>query len=65
MSEVMTKEEYISIGGSKCPCCSSSNIQTDDGIQVDGGHAWQDIYCDDCDARWQDIWVLAGFEVSK
>lgn len=58
----MTQKEYVSIGGSKCPHCSSSNILTDNGIQADAGHAWQDVSCDDCGATWQDIWLLTGYD---
>ena len=61
----MTNEEYLSIGASKCPCCSSSNIAVTDHIQQDGCDAWQEVSCDDCNAIWHDVYKMVGYEIKR
>jgi len=61
----MTNQEYINNGGNKCPCCGSKNISTQDQIQVDSDNTWQEVYCNDCEAIWNDIWKLAGYEITR
>lgn len=56
-----TFEEYQNSLG-RCPCCDSSEIETEGQIQGDGGTAWQEVVCLKCNAAWKDIYELVWYE---
>lgn len=43
-----------------CPICQSSNIT---GEEWDGGDGSQKVSCDDCSARWYDLYKLIGVQM--
>ena len=55
-----TSEEYAESGGTACPACGSSNINSE-GIQSDDGVAWADCDCDDCKSTWTDQYSITGY----
>lgn len=58
----MDDEEYAEVnGGSLCPTCHGSNIESSESMQVDGSTAWQKMYCADCRAEWNDIYSLSSY----
>ena len=59
---MLSNQEYENCQGNICPVCEGSEIESMGGMEVDGGNAWQEVRCNDCDARWQDIYHLVGFD---
>ena len=57
-----SQQLYVEKLGLVCPNCGSPHINSEDGIDADGGCAWQNVYCEDCDARWQDVYTLTGYD---
>lgn len=49
---------------SVCPECGSSKI-TGERFEANGTSAYQVCSCYDCDARWDDIYVLTGYEITE
>ena len=58
----LSDAEYVEKGGSICPSCGSTNICTTSSIEVDGGSAWQNCKCNGCDAEWNDVYSLKGYD---
>ena len=58
----LTNEEFISKVGLVCPACSKSDISSMDSVQIDDGFCWQEIECHTCEATWQEIYNLVGFD---
>jgi hypothetical protein len=56
----LTDKEYVGKGGLICPYCGSDQI-TGDEINVDAGHATQEVSCEDCKKEWQDVYRLTGY----
>ncbi len=55
-----TPEEYAAVKGVCCPACGSFN--TSGGpVDVDGGYAFQEIDCLECDSSWTDVYRLVGY----
>lgn len=60
----MTPEQaakYIAGQGTLCPYCKSPDI-TGDHVEVDAGHATQEVTCDNCHAEWRDVYTLTHIE---
>jgi hypothetical protein len=55
------KKKYLADGGVRCPFCRSENI-SGGFVEVDGGSAYQEIGCIDCDKAWVDIYDLVDVE---
>lgn len=51
------EKEYI---GSSCPCCGSENIEGED-FDFEGNS--REVSCTDCNARWNELFTLTGFEL--
>ncbi len=49
---------------SVCPECGSSKI-TGERFEANGTSAYQVCSCYDCDARWDDNYVLTGYEITE
>lgn len=47
--------------GAACPACGSEEIIGDEGPEIDGPHAWQQMSCSACQATWRDCYDLSGF----
>ena len=58
---LLTDEEYLEEGGTKCPVCQSTEVETIDSIEADGSIAWQHVKCSSCGAIWQDNYKLVGY----
>jgi hypothetical protein len=59
-----TNAEYVAHGGTQCPFCGSHDI-TGDEVNIDAGSAWQDVFCNDCAAEWQDTYTLTGYATTN
>jgi hypothetical protein len=51
------EKKYIRQGGTRCPFCGSDEIEGS-SVEVDGGSAWQEVACNNCDSQWQDVYLL-------
>ena len=60
----LTEQEYIQELGQVCPICKASDIRTDGEASFDADYAWQRITCEDCNARWDDVYKLVGYSLS-
>ena len=58
----MNSKEYAQNQGYQCPVCGSPHINGEGQLEADTGVAWQDCFCEDCDARWQDVYALTGYD---
>ena len=58
----MNSKEYAKNRGMVCPNCGSEHICGEGSLEADFGEAEQQCYCDDCDARWKDVYKLTGYE---
>lgn len=59
----MTNDQYIEEGGNRCPACNSGNISAESMFESDSAGGWRKVVCYDCNARWNDIYVLVGYEL--
>ncbi len=50
---------YLGNNGSYCPYCGSPTIEGH-GFSVENGKAYQEIYCVECEAGWDDEYTLSG-----
>lgn len=46
----LPKDEYLDV----CPNCFSKDLSAD-SLDVDGGQAWRDAYCQVCDFAWREV----------
>lgn len=51
------QHKYIERGGTRCPCCGSSDISGNEW-NSDAGYATQEVGCDNCQAQWLDEYTL-------
>ena len=58
----MNSKLYVEQQGLACPVCGSHHVNSEGQLEADSGCAWQAIYCEDCDARWQDVYALTGYD---
>ena len=56
---------YVKSGGLKCPLCGSSDITGDGQVELDAGHAWQNVRCSLCGAEWIDCYDLVAAESTQ
>ena len=52
------QKDYIAASGQFCPICKSHDL-SGDFFQVDGGVAWQEVTCNECEAEWVDEYDLS------
>lgn len=59
----LTNEEYLESKGSKCPVCSSTELEAGQ-IEFDGSDLIQEVKCLKCDAEWDDVYstTLQGYD---
>ena len=46
--------------GTVCPHCGSDQIEGD-GVRVESPHAFQEVWCLECEKTWTDVYKLTGF----
>lgn len=63
MKTPLTDKNYVKKGGACCPLCLGNQIEGQ-SIEVDGAVAWQEVSCLDCGGEWQDIYKLAGYNLT-
>lgn len=51
------KEQYIRSKGITCPFCGGDSIEGG-FVEIDAGNAFQEIACNQCGSRWQDVYKL-------
>jgi hypothetical protein len=59
-----TNAEYLAHGGTQCPFCGSRDTAGDE-VNIEAGSAWQDRFCNDCSADWQDTYTLTGYATTN
>jgi hypothetical protein len=65
MGELMQDHvTYLRSSGGYCPSCGS-NIIEGSFVDIENGHAYQKISCNNCDAVWDDIYKLAGRHIRE
>lgn len=45
-----------------CPNCGKHNTYDYEDIQIEGNQAWQEIQCNQCGTKFNEIYVLKGWE---
>jgi hypothetical protein len=55
------KEKYLKHGGTHCPYCDGQDFEGGQ-VQLDAGCAWQELFCNDCEKEWADIYSLTDVE---
>jgi len=58
----LTDAEFISHVGLSCPACEKYELEATESVQVDDGIAWQGMECTACNATWQDLYNLVGYD---
>lgn len=61
LREPMTIEQYVEVGGTRCPFCRSQSF-TGGAVEFDAGYAHQENDCADCDRSWRDVYMLIKYE---
>ena len=57
----LTEEDYVKIGGAKCPFCLSDQIEGG-FVEIESAGAYQYITCLACERVWTDHYVLIGYQ---
>lgn len=52
---------YVAHKGLACPYCTSMDLEGEGLLDAEGATAWQNIKCNYCGMRWQDLYNLTGF----
>lgn len=60
----LSDKQYREASGGVCPCCGSENIEGG-SIDIQGRSAYQEVSCLECDASWNDVYHLAGYNDLK
>lgn len=55
------KRKYLEDDSSVCPFCGGNVIGG--SVEITGGGACQRVSCEDCGARWSDVYTLKDIEV--
>jgi hypothetical protein len=55
-----SQKAYLKHDG-QCPRCGSGDINGG-FIEVDGAGASQEVSCNDCNAKWIDLYKLVGYQ---
>lgn len=53
---------YVKNSGSYCPNCQSTELEGIGEINADGDWMSSEIKCNNCGARWTDIYTLSGYD---
>lgn len=59
----LTAEQYLKKNGTQCPYCGAGAEQLSGmQVEVDEGHAWQEVGCCVCGKSWNDIYKLVDVD---
>lgn len=58
------EKQYVEAGAGRCPFCKSHSIEGSSFDFVDTC-VWQEVFCYDCKAEWQDIYELKRVQVNR
>ena len=58
----LSAAQYVEKAGGICPCCGSDEL-VGDSVEIGGGEAWQEVSCSGCDAVWNDLYKLTGYDL--
>lgn len=59
------KKKYIEDNNAnRCPFCESADI-SGGHISIDGKVVWQEIWCNECNEDWRDVYTLAFVETDE
>ena len=58
----LDNKQFMRHGGSRCPACSSTDIENLKAIQADDDYAWQWVTCEKCKAEWCSVYRLSGYD---
>src|SRR3990167_2422848 len=61
MAPALSSDAYAAEGGVRCPSCGSDQLEGG-SVEIDTGIAWQPVTCLGCEAEWNDLYVLTGFD---
>jgi len=64
MTTPLSPEGYAATGGSVCPQCGSPDL-THGPLCLDGSGAVMPVACLTCQARWNAIFELMGYEDAR
>lgn len=56
-----TSEQHVANAAGVCPQCGATNI-TGGFVEIEGCKAFQKVGCNSCDATWNDIYRLVGYD---
>jgi len=59
--EAVGPEEYAAQGGGACPICHSGDL-SGHSFDSEGAFVWQNVDCLDCQASFQDVYMLKGYD---
>ena len=57
----LTQEEYIEVGGEKCPICTEANIRIGHMQTSGGALASRSLKCRACGAEWLENYAMYGY----
>ena len=61
-NQLINNYNYVKNSGQQCPSCEAYEVTTTDHVETDGGFGWQEVRCDSCEATWQDVYTLTGYD---
>ena len=48
-----------------CPKCKSRNISSSDGFECEDDYAYKDVFCNNCDYAFREIYTLTNIKEIK
>ena len=60
-----SNENYVRHLGQRCPTCGAYRVVATRLVETDDASAWQEMICFECNATWQDIYKLVGYDNLK
>ena len=64
-ANVVSPDDFMNENGNTCPVCGGPTVEATSCMDVDLGSAYQPIACCDCDAEWEDAYLLIGVRESS
>lgn len=63
--KLVEDKEYLKKAGQICPFCKSHDISAGVDTHIDCTVAWNEVTCNECGKKWNDIFQLIGYEEIK
>jgi len=57
----LTEQQHAENEGGYCPFCNDNNIVGSE-LNIEGGVITQDVWCNECNKEWTDIFTLVGYQ---